>query len=99
LDYRARESGVRDGARHRRRRAAIAYAPTSGRLAAAMATICAKRRPSRDGALQNKVATCRMLQFPAAPAEQTCRKEKQTTQDANVAPPPGGVEGAGKIAT
>jgi hypothetical protein len=35
-----------------------AYAPAAGRLAAAIATICAKRRPIRDGAARRNERTC-----------------------------------------
>ena len=43
------------------RRTAL-YAPAAGRLAAAMATIWARRRPIRDGAARSNLLNCRISQ-------------------------------------
>jgi len=48
-----------------------AYAPAPGRLAAAMATISARRRPIRDGAERSNVRNCCMSQIPRAQEERT----------------------------
>jgi hypothetical protein len=45
---------------------AAAQAPAAGRLAAAMATIWASRRPIRDGAARRNEVTCRISHFPLA---------------------------------
>jgi hypothetical protein len=45
------------------------YTPAEGRLAAAMATISARRRPIRDGAERNNELIRRISQLPSAPAE------------------------------
>jgi hypothetical protein len=49
--------------------AAMAYAPAAGKLAAAMATIWANRRPIRDDAKRKNEFTCRMTSIPYAGAE------------------------------
>jgi hypothetical protein len=46
---------------------AAAQAPAAGRLAAAMATIWASRRPIRDGAARRNEVTCRISHFPFGP--------------------------------
>ena len=48
-----------------------AYAPAAGRLAAAMATIAAIRRRSRDGVLRSSARNCRIFQASSAPAERS----------------------------
>jgi len=45
------------------------YAPAAGRLAAAMATISARRRAILDGVERNNDLSCRMSPNPSAPAE------------------------------
>jgi hypothetical protein len=45
------------------------YAPAAGRLAAAMATIWASRRPIRDGVSRSNERNRRMSQAPCAPAD------------------------------
>jgi len=56
-------------------RAWSAYAPAAGRLAAAIATIKARRRPIRDGAERSNKLNCRISRIPRAPAEQPFREE------------------------
>jgi hypothetical protein len=46
------------------------YAPAAGRLAAAMATICARRRRIRDGAVRSNELIRRMVQFLLRRCEQ-----------------------------
>jgi hypothetical protein len=53
-----------------------AYAPAAGRLAAAIATIWARRRPIRDGAVRNIVATCRISHLPSEPAERSFQQQR-----------------------
>ncbi|WP_157676628.1 hypothetical protein [Afipia sp. GAS231] len=48
-----------------------AYAPTDGRLAAAMATIWDSRRPIRDGAPRSNERICCISHLPSAPVEQS----------------------------
>jgi len=71
-----------------------AYAPACGRLAAAMATIWASRRPIRDGAARNNEPTFRMTRFPSTP------RENRVATDAlgKMGPPGGPVETTAKIA-
>jgi hypothetical protein len=45
------------------------YAPAAGRLAAAMATIWASRRPIRDGVSRSNERNRRISQAPCAPAD------------------------------
>ena len=73
------------------------YAPAAGRLAAAMATIWANRRPIRDGAARRNEVTCRISQFPSALAEQSVPRRK--AQSEKMLPPERRVEDAAKIAT
>jgi hypothetical protein len=49
------------------------YAPAAGKLAAAMATISASRRPIRYGALRSNELIRRMVRFPSAPARTSVR--------------------------
>jgi hypothetical protein len=49
--------------------ASAAYAPAAGRLAAAMATIWASRRPIRDGAPRSNERSCCISHLPSAPVE------------------------------
>jgi hypothetical protein len=70
------------------------YAPADGRLAAAMATISARRRPIRDGAERNSERKCRMSRLPSAPAETIVSRSK--AHDAKMVPPRTRVESAAK---
>ena len=56
------------------------YAPAEGRLAAAMATISARRRPIRDGAARNNEPIRRISQLPFAPAETSISLKKRTEE-------------------
>jgi hypothetical protein len=57
----------------------VAYAPAAGRLAAAMATIRANRRPIRDGVERSNKRNCRMSQLPSAPANKRFSKKRRRT--------------------
>ena len=73
------------------------YAPAAGRLAAAMATISARRRPIRDGAERNNERKCCISQLPSAPAETIVSQSK--AHERNMVPPWTRVESTAKIAT
>jgi len=53
-----KNNGQKSKSRIPRLLAAPPQAPAAGRLAAAMATICASRRPIRDGAARSNARTC-----------------------------------------
>jgi hypothetical protein len=55
----------------------VAYAPADGRLAAAIATISASRRPIRDRVSRSNERSCRMLQVLSAPADNRSDKERK----------------------
>jgi hypothetical protein len=55
-----------------------AYAPAAGRLAAAMATIWASRRPIRDGAPRSNERICCISHLPSAPVEQSLQQGRTT---------------------
>jgi hypothetical protein len=79
-----------------RRRTGSAYAPAAGRLAAAMATISARRRPIRDPVERSNELKWRISNIPAASAEafgqnRTCKQRMGIHR--------AGVEPAAKIAT
>jgi hypothetical protein len=56
----------------------VTYAPATGRLAAAMATIWASRRRIRDGLVRSNERSFRISQIPSAPAEQNAGLQVQT---------------------
>jgi hypothetical protein len=53
-----KNNGRKSKSRIQRLSAAPPQAPAAGRLAAAMATICASLRPIRDGAVRSNARTC-----------------------------------------
>jgi hypothetical protein len=57
------------------------YAPAAGRLAAAMATISASRRPIRDDVERSNEPNCRMAQLPSAPANKGFLKKAAQTSN------------------
>jgi hypothetical protein len=74
-----------------------AYTPAAGKLAAAMATISAKRRPMRDGAERSNEFNRCISPIPYALAENHCSALK--ARSAKMVPLPEHVEDAAKIAT
>jgi hypothetical protein len=72
-------------------RARAGYTPAVGKLAAAMATIWAKRRPIRDDAERKNEFTCRISPIPRAPAENSRSANKGAQR--KMVPAERGVEG------
>jgi hypothetical protein len=87
---------LRRGAGIRAPSGGTAYAPAAGRLAAAMATIKARRRPIRDGVERSNERNRRISQIPLAPAENNVSRNRRLRK---MVPPERPVEGAAKIAT
>jgi hypothetical protein len=59
----------------------VRYAPASGRLAAAIATSSARRRPIREGAERSNVRICCMTQVPPAPGETVVSRKEATSAE------------------
>jgi hypothetical protein len=74
-----------------------AYAPTLGKLAAAIATIWARRRLIRDGAELSNEPNCRISPIPHVTAEAIV--SQMDARKAKMFSPPACVEAVPKIAT
>jgi hypothetical protein len=82
--------------RQRRWRNGRSYAPTAGRLAAAMATISARRRRTLAGAERSNDCRCRMVPISSGADGNRSFREARTIK---MGLPQRRVEGAPKIAT